>query len=943
MNNNYKSRSIKKITNNEYLMYTLLFLLVGATSYFWVFLAGKSMLKNTDSFNQFYPFLVYMRRSLKALLFKGEFEFWSWSIGVGNDSLYNLGSLFFDPFNYIAASFPIDKIELGYTITEYLKLYFAGLLTLSFLRYQDHSKSLSIIGGISYAFSSWGLRAIAQTPFLTQMVVFPLIVWGIEKYEKEKKSFLFIIAVTFSLVSSIYFSYMSGILIVLYLLGRFYTSTPERKSVLHLARFFFKYLSRVLVSVLLSGISLVPALLALLQADKGEKPDYDVFPTLKATLLYIPGYISNHEIFSNYSAVALGALFFAMIPAMFICIKDKRCKLPIIMFFICAVFLFFPIVNSLFNGLNYPVGRWCYGMVFFYTWAGISSFEYFERSNKRIIRKYLCLSLILYSVALLNLLLAGVVATILNRGAFYICIINLFFSVIFSIILIIPDALINRKTIKSLSVMIAAINLSIGTFVYYAPNITTHLSDHRINGLSYEQYSKSLLVDFDPSIDDDFYRVEYAEGVSINPNRDTTDAYNTVANESIFTGIPSVFSYSSYIDPLIFEFDNTVGINNSARTRNSGNAGRSRLSFLLGTQYYLARNARKIDDAPYGYTSLGFFDNTMVMENKYDVGLGYVYPYVISYSDYMKYNYLEREQVLMQAAVVPDDYNGNATFIDTDELVITTEEIEYEITESNGLEISDNRIKVNESDAYIELTFNPVSEEELYIYFSNFNRIPNSLKNLRDLEIGDSATTFDELVFNLKHIGYEDNESYVVNVNCGNNSCSIKNNYGATPQATYFDDYLGHLGYYETSPNAIRIIFKTIGTYNLGAISLYAVPSTNFEEQATNLINNRFVTTSMDIDSVKGYVDSDGGILYLSIINNGGWSAYVDGERVDISNRINIAFIGLELTAGHHEITLKYECTGFKPGVGLTVIGIASFLGLMIYEQRQRTGQSEQN
>ncbi len=927
-------KRLGKIRENVYIIYTLLFVLVGLVSFSWLILADKSMLKNTDSFNQIYPFLVCLRRSVKNFVLHGRFDFWSWSIGIGNDTLYNLGFIIFDPFNYVTILFPFDQLELGYSITEFLKLYCAGLVMISFLRYQKHSKSLSLIGGISYAFSSWGLRAIAQTQFLTQMVIFPLIIWGVEKIEKERKSLLFIFSVALSLLTSVYFSYMSGILVVVYLITG-YVIHYDGKSFKTFAMYIARYVSRAITSVFLSGIALVPGLLAILQAGKGEEIDYKILPKLKTTLAYIPGFISNYEIFGHYSAVCIGGFFFAMIPAMVVCFKNKKCRLPITMFLICAVFLFFPIINTIFNGMNYAVGRWCYGMVFFYSWAGITTFEHFERSSSNQIKKYLLTTAVLYGITMIDLVLAGIAASVISRGSFYICVITMFFAAITSTLLIVPDSVIRKKVRKNSFVILVAINLSIGIFVYYSPNITTNLQDHRINRLSYRQYGKSLLADFDSAIDDDFYRVEYAEGVTINPERDTTESYNTAANESIYSDVPSVFSYSSFIDPAIFEFDSTVGINNSTRTRNSNNAGRSRLSFLFGTQYYLARDQRKVDNAPYGYESIGLRDDTMVMENSHDVGLGYVFPYVISYSDYMSYSYLEREQILMQAAVVPDDYDGIGEFIDADDIVLNTVTIPYDISSTSGLELNGDTLRVTEKNAYIELSFESACESELYIYLSGFYRIPNTIKMLQEMELGDQISAFDRLSFNLKHLGYEDNSSYVVNISCGSNGCTIKNNYGSAPQATNFDDYLGHFGYYVASPNKIKIKFKNVGTYKLDSIELFAVSQSDFDEQAAKLVDNRFITTEMGSDKVTGFVDSDGGILFLSIINNGGWSVYVDGKKTDIMNDINISFIGVELTPGHHDIELRYECPGFKIGCIMTILGTLGIISLIIYERRK--------
>lgn len=928
---------LKKIKGNPYLLYTLLFFLVGGVAYFWVFISGKSMLKNVDAFYQWYPFLVYLRQTVKELFLHGRFEFWAWDIGVGNDTIVNMGNVFFDPFNYVAAAFPIDKIDLGYSVAEFLRLYVAGLLMLRFLRYQGSGRALAIIGAISYVFCSWGLRATAQASFLTQMVIFPLIILGIEKFEKEKRSLLFILSIAFSLITSLYFSYMNCILVVIYLIARYAVNSGFAKDKWKdFMAYVGKYALRVFVSVLIAGAALMPSLLGLMQASKGEKPEYLLLPELKAALSYLPGYISNYEIFGNYSAVSLGAFFFAMIPAMFICIRKKKAMLPIIMFFVCAVFLFFPIFNNIFNGFNYAVARWCYGMMFFYTWAGISSYENIEKTDPKIVRKYMISALILYGIVLINMIFTGVIATMLQRGAFYVAMINLLFAVIFSILMFIPEKVISKRKGKALAIVLVAADLALCTFVYYSPNITSQLTFHHDRDLSFAQYQKSLLADFDPTIDNDFFRVDYKEGVAGDAKLDTAEIFSTFSNESMYTGIPSVFSYSSMMDPLIFEFDEALGVNNIYRTMNNRNDGRSRLNLLFGTQFFVARDQGNIDRAAYGFETMSLNDDTTIMQNCYDVGLGYVYPYVINSSETAEYSPLELEQLMMQAAIVPDSYDGNVSHISDDDIDINISDIPYEITEMNGLELDGDILTVNEKAASMVIAIEPVTDSELYIAFTDVGRNSKSLSDLRMSSLSEDATSYDEMMFNLKNIGYEDDNSFRIDVRCNGTHVAFVNKTGASSQAIFADDYLGHLGYYEEGPAKITINFDKIGTYDLGAINVYAVSQDNYDEQASQLVANRFITESFSEDKVKGYVDSNGGLLYLSIINNGGWSAYVDGEKVDIIDGVNIAFIGIELEPGFHAIELRYECPGFKLGVVMTAAGIVAFIGLALYEKKKR-------
>ena len=82
---------------------------------------------------------------------------------------------------------------------------------------------------------------------------------------------------------------------------------------------------------------------------------------------------------------------------------------------------------------------------------------------------------------------------------------------------------------------------------------------------------------------------------------------------------------------------------------------------------------------------------------------------------------------------------------------------------------------------------------------------------------------------------------------------------------------------------------------------------------------------------LEGEVDCKGpGILMIAIPDEDGWEAYCDGKKVDYINA-DYGFIGIELTPGVKKITLKYSLPYVKQGFLLTLIGVFSCLGEIIY------------
>ena len=80
------------------------------------------------------------------------------------------------------------------------------------------------------------------------------------------------------------------------------------------------------------------------------------------------------------------------------------------------------------------------------------------------------------------------------------------------------------------------------------------------------------------------------------------------------------------------------------------------------------------------------------------------------------------------------------------------------------------------------------------------------------------------------------------------------------------------------------------------------------------LSENKFELDSYNDTSVNGHIDmQEDGRLIFSIPSERGWSLYVDGEKNDIED-FEDTFISVHLDKGGHEISLKYETPGLKPG-----------------------------
>lgn len=76
-------------------------------------------------------------------------------------------------------------------------------------------------------------------------------------------------------------------------------------------------------------------------------------------------------------------------------------------------------------------------------------------------------------------------------------------------------------------------------------------------------------------------------------------------------------------------------------------------------------------------------------------------------------------------------------------------------------------------------------------------------------------------------------------------------------------------------------------------------------------------------------------ILFLSIPYDGGWSATVDGRKVQVEPALSI-FSGVPLEAGEHEVVLTYRPVGFLPGALISGVSLLICLGLWLWGKRKK-------
>ena len=199
-----------------YFRFTLLFLITTFVIYAPFVFAQKSFVWSHDSYTQHLKAMIYIsrwyRQTLRSLL---HFDLkaistYSFSIGYGSDALttlayYGVG----DPFYLLSALVPTRYIYIFYCLLIPVKNYCSGLAMSALCRFRwpsaEHDRGC-IAGSLIYTFCGFVLiTCFGQPIFLNVMIVFPLVLLGIEKVRDGRRPWTFIIAICLATVSNFYF------------------------------------------------------------------------------------------------------------------------------------------------------------------------------------------------------------------------------------------------------------------------------------------------------------------------------------------------------------------------------------------------------------------------------------------------------------------------------------------------------------------------------------------------------------------------------------------------------------------------------------------------------------------------------------------------------------------------------------------------------------------
>ena len=981
-----------------YFRFTLLFLITALLVYAPFLLLNKSLVWEHDSYTQHIKAMVFIsrwyRQSLKALI-RGNWKAistYSFTFGYGSDAMttlayYGVG----DPFFLLSVFVPAKYIYLFYSLLIVFKNYMSGIVFSALCRFRWPSKEYDggiIAGSLIYTFCGFVLiTCMGQPIFLDAIIVFPLVLLGIEKVRAGRRPWLFIIAIMLATVSNFYFLLSIVLMAVLYALFRYF---PIEKGAFgkRFAQIGTMFMAGT-VGVAMGGVILLPMLITVLGNKRVDlKPAVGIFYG-QFTCRSLPAF------FLACDELEYGALSYAgtALLCVFLLFMTKGYLKQKLQFLLYSVLLFLPAFGYLTNGFAYPINRWCWaysamiGMLVAEMWPLL--FEMTRKQQRRmpvLLTVYFIVCSVLTWSAGLNFLIP-MIATALTL-IFLLQSQRADFDVPAESDGTAPETADDTSSADPDSARAAVRNarrfrrakrciLYFTIAGIFANALYKNYPDYSLRVSTYKEQKYLAMPGSgsgaSPANDRNLW-INDTSQIAAAIGHDTTKferVSNTETdywyqNSSILNGISTTQSFWSINNPYILEFLDELAVsdanNNAWQFTNLDN--RAILNELASVSYLYSMDPYKL---PTGYeqTSLDPTTANSVYPNRNPLPLGYTYSQTISREQFDALSFAERQEILLTHAVL-DNPGALADKASAESLASSLEcrKVPFTVTSlsPDAVQTDDNTFVITAPEASVMLSFDKLVGGECYLQMKNID-----FRETSKVDLYSDDPSFDPNNLYTQEMWKNDvtlYDKYMIYRNLYTNprtgSVKIKSefwngskwldentvNYILPDNEQYFSgrrDFLLNTYTLREGVDSIVITFPATGVYHFDEFSLIHEPLTSYENKAAALAEESLQNIEIHQDpssfvstGVTGDITVSGNkLLCLTIPYSDGWKAYVDGEPA-VLEKVNIMFSGLMLSPGRHTIELRYETPGLLYGLCLTAAGILLFLLWLILSFRPR-------
>ncbi len=857
---------------------------------------GDKQILVTDNWHQYFPFLADMQYKLQH----GESLFWSWAVGGGVNYFSLMSYYLASPLNFLSVFIPAEWLREFLMFSVCLKIGLAGSFTALFLRsvYKRNDPAI-IMFGTSFSFCAFLIGYYWNTIWLDTVCIFPLCALGLVKLLTENKFRLFTVSLALCMLTNYYIGFFVCIFVLLIFAAY---------SIVHWHGFrnFVENLIKTgffsLIALGLTLFFLLPAFFALqnTHASASSFPSTfainiggtnDLFGVLKA-LKSITGNLANFtspaikaaDAIPNVSCGAVTVFFgFLYLTCPKIKTKEKIVALCLILFmFLSCIIRQLDYIWHGFHFTNMIPYRFTFLISFVIIAMAFKAFKYIDSIN---VIGAIIASLLSYSVLALEINDPGIEKMFGTERASWVTPTLVVFGCIIAFTAVLVILYAKRvfpskkmgKTILTIALTVVVIAQSAATGICGVIVTTVTTTREYPRGEEKTAYLVNYMKEREADTPE-MWRAEMTSTQTLNDGAlnhyHGLSMFNSMANEKM---------------TIFFENMGLMGWKGGNRYTYAESSPFDNL--FMNLKYLVSRDGHIHNT--YDMAEVCAKENEKLFENTHYLPMGFVTDSKLAdwkaIVDENEYNPFEQQNDFFRRATgIDKDLNTRlevASQGHTDSSKFTVNKTAYG---TYSFSCTDSSVKPHVKWNYI------APEDGLYVMYA-------SIKDGEDVAV-------------------------------------YQNDREQTQKYGMARPYVAPIGYFKKGDKISVYADLKAGSGGKARVFVDLFNKDVFEEGYAKLSQSVMNTTELTASSMKGEIDAkQDGLFYTSIPYEEGWTAVVDGEKVDITP-VGDAALAFPVTKGNHTIELTYYPKGFWPGFAISMVCLIVFAGMcvMIYIFKKR-------
>lgn len=862
---------------------------------------GDKQILVTDLWHQYFPFLVDFQDKLKH----GESLFWSWTQGGGTNYFALISYYLASPLNFLTVFIPGDWLQMFLTFSVALKIGLAGGFFAVFLRYTFKKDDISlIIFSIGFSLCAFFMGYYWCEIWLDTVALTPLVVMGFVALMREGKYRLYIITLALSVLANYYIGLFTCVFMVLCFIGYQVCAWDGGKKLL---KDFLRIALCSVVALMLTTFLILPAFFGLQNTHAASSS----FPTgyqinigspadLVGTLDAFKQVISNSIAFIEPATteglpnIACGVIS-VMLGIMFMVSKEIKLREKIFN----GCLLLFLIMSFIIRQLDYMWHGFHFTNMIPYRFSYLVSFVLVVMAFRAFcavdLSGYFDLVITGLVTLLIILLAIGTQEVIAIVGTAIVA------AVLLTVLFLFRKNIINKSVMCIILCAVVVIEGGATAFIGVKTTTVTTTYDYPRGGENSKNvvtYMKEQEKDTPELWRADFTSTQTLCDSSLNKFNGVS-MFNSMTNESI-TSFAQNFGLMGWLSGNRYTYAESSPVTN----------------LFLNLKYIISRD--------------GNFNNSQYLKETYASG---------------------NVKLLSNSAYIPMGFMANSDLINY-----------------NGTDDEDTYNPFDKQNEFFSLATG--IDEDVYTPLdvvsqghTDYNTFPVNRLSYGSYSFStNDQTTAPHLKWN-----YEAPEdgcyyAYVQITDCDNVTVMC-NDAARTGTSTFYikRPYIMAIGHFNKGDKISISGDLEAGASGSAKVYVNKLNSDVFDRGYDALDDNVMTTTHLSGSKMEGTINAEkDGLFYTSVpyesgkteddtligklfaCDNEGWTAYVDGEQVEITP-IAGALVAFELPKGEHTIRLSYLPKGFIKGTVITVVGLVAFIGYIVFGiiRKRRKNQAE--